>query len=324
MKATSTALFDAEEAGTLAPLEQIRPNVWVLPLAMPMTHLPVVLSYLIVDASGGVHVVDPGWDSDENWQRVLDALAQLGSSPSGVVSATMTHLHRDHIGMAERYRASTPARLQLSRVDQLALNVDPKATLEAAAAQADSWGVPHDRRAELDVDFGTEQGSAPLQADVLLDDGDDLGVEGTGIHVVLTPGHTSGSVCLALPDEKVLFTGDHVLPTIYSGLGLGAQTTSNPVTDYLESLETVAVYDDFEVLPGHGYPFTGLAERRAQLAEHHLRRSREAAQVLGDDSSVSVWSVASRLHWTAGWQNLHGPMLRSALAQTAWHMQRAR
>ncbi|MCU1480530.1 MAG: hypothetical protein JWQ19_1316 [Subtercola sp.] len=340
MKATSTALFEAEGAGTLAPLEQVRQNVWALPLAMPMKYLPVVLSYLVVDVAGGVHVIDPGWDSDENWQRVLHALEHIGSSPAHVVSATMTHLHRDHIGMAARYRAETPARLQISRADQLALNADPQAALQAARAQIDSWGVPDDRRAELDLDFGAEAESAPveapLQADVLLDDGDDLGIdlgahsggrsggESTGIRVVLTPGHTSGSVCLALPGEKVLFTGDHVLPTIFSGLGLGAQTPSNPVSDYLESLEAVAVYDDYEVLPGHGYRFTGLADRRAELAEHHLRRSREAAEVLADDPSASVWSVASQLHWTAGWQHLQGPMLRSALAQTSWHMQRAR
>ncbi|UFS58702.1 MBL fold metallo-hydrolase [Subtercola endophyticus] len=348
MKATSTALFEAEGAGTLAPFEQVRPNVWALPLAMPMKHLPVVLSYLVVDVSGGVHVIDPGWDSDENWQRVLDALEHLGSSPSRVVSVTITHLHRDHIGMAARYRAQTPARLQLSRIDQLALNVDPREALRAARVQVDSWGVPDDRRAELDVNFGAEAESAPveapLQSDVLLDEGDDLGIDlgdhpgdglgthpgdglgtdSTGIRVVLTPGHTSGSVCLALPGEKVLFTGDHVLPTIFSGLGLGAQTPSNPVTDYLEALDTIAIYDDYEVLPGHGYRFTGLAERRAELAEHHLRRSREAAAVLADDPSASVWSVASRLHWTAGWNNLQGPMLRSALAQTAWHMERAR
>jgi len=106
---------------------------------------------------------------------------------------------------------------------------------------------------------------------------------------------------------------------MHAGLGLGAPTDSNPLADYLSSLERVGVYPEHEVLPGHGYRFLGVASRAAASAEHHRRRSREVAAVLADAPESSNWQIAARLTWTAGWQNLADFYLYSALAQTAMH-----
>jgi hypothetical protein len=67
--------------------------------------------------------------------------------------------------------------------------------------------------------------------------------------------------------------------------------------------------------------FRGLAARCATTAEHHLRRSREVAERLRIDADPTVWQVASELTWTAGWANLGGFTLLSALAQTATHLE---
>jgi hypothetical protein len=69
------------------------------------------------------------------------------------------------------------------------------------------------------------------------------------------------------------------------------------------------------------YVFHGLAARCATTAEHHLRRSREVAERLRIDGDPTVWQVASELTWTAGWANLNGFYLLSALAQTAMHLE---
>ncbi len=86
------------------------------------------------------------------------------------------------------------------------------------------------------------------EPDVLLDDGDP--VEGTPWRVVLTPGHTPGHICLVDVDGRMLFSGDHVLPTVFPGLGLGARIGGNPLAEYLDSLERLQPYDAFQVVPG--------------------------------------------------------------------------
>jgi glyoxylase-like metal-dependent hydrolase (beta-lactamase superfamily II) len=130
-------------------------------------------------------------------------------------------------------------------------------------------------------------------------------------------------------DAGLVYTGDTVLPKIFPGLGLGDREQTgpgkaNPIADYLASLTSLARYDHFEVAPGHGYRFRGLIERNAVLAEHHLHRSRAAAAVIRDDPDATVWEVASRLRWTAGWQKLRGFYLLSALSQTVLHLDFAR
>ncbi len=88
----------------------------------------------------------------------------------------------------------------------------------------------------------------------------DLG--GRKLSVILTPGHTAGSLCLVDDKKKILFSGDnnntHVWLFLYESLS---------VEEYLASLERlIARSAEFEtILPGHGglfYPsfLDGVAE----------------------------------------------------------------
>lgn len=61
-------------------------------------------------------------------------------------------------------------------------------------------------------------------------------------------GHTGGDVVVFLPKEKVIFTGDLLLPSVsYMGDGF--------VDEWDETLEAVKELDFDIVLPGHGQPF---------------------------------------------------------------------
>jgi|SRR6476660_571542 len=122
----------------------------------------------------------------------------------------------------------------------------------------------------------------------------------------LTPGHTGGSICLADHEHNLLITGDHLLPHMYAGLGLGAPTLNNPIADYLDSLDVIDRGDHVEVLPGHGYRFTGLTERGADARSDHLTRNQEVSNVLAADPGATIWDIATQLSWTAGWSRMTG------------------
>jgi glyoxylase-like metal-dependent hydrolase (beta-lactamase superfamily II) len=260
---------------------------------MPGDHLPYSLCYLIEDDRGGVHIVDPGFSSDQNWAALGAALDVLGHGADDVVQVITTHLHADHLGLAERVRDASGARIVLHAREQAAL---------AAGAGPEAARV-----------------AANLVADTLVQDGDVLVVPGRRIRVVHTPGHTLGHLCLVDEDAKLVFTGDHVLPTVNPGLGLGGLGTTNPLADYLVSLTRIAEYDDFDVAPGHEDVFRGLAARCEELADHQLRRSREVAVILERGPALDDVELASRLTWTGGWDALDGLRLDSAIAQTAMH-----
>jgi len=84
----------------------------------------------------------------------------------------------------------------------------------------------------------------------------DLNVDGLDIRVFHTPGHSPGSVCLYLPAEKVLFTGDLIFK---EGLG----RTDLPGGNSAQIKESVRQLQDLDVeylLPGHGEMLTGKNE----------------------------------------------------------------
>ncbi|PPB47687.1 MBL fold metallo-hydrolase [Arthrobacter agilis] len=325
MDSTSTQQTDAIGRGELPPLDRVRDDVWSLAQPMPGGHLAYSFTYLLVADDGGVHVVDPGWDSDENWERLLAALAVVAPEFLGAAAVsgiTGTHLHPDHVGMAARLRRASGAQLSMHAVERAALarHSTRLLDLDEALGRLECWGVPEARRAELAQYVDRSPEGLVVAVDRDLQDGEQLPVPGFGLVAMSTPGHTAGHLCLRDDERRLILTGDHVLPTVFPGLGLGGPTSSNPLSDYVRSVAALAPFGDYEVLPGHGFRFTGLAERATECAEHHLTRARQVDAVLGEPGPErSVWEIASRLTWTAGWEGLHGFQLLSALNQTEMH-----
>jgi glyoxylase-like metal-dependent hydrolase (beta-lactamase superfamily II) len=318
----SQVQFDAWNGPTLAPVEELREGIWAVPLPLPVKGLPWVFSYFIVDSAGDLHLVDAGWDSEESWARFTEALALLGKTVTDIRSITVTHFHPDHLGMAERIRKASGARVGLLGVEQQTLH-----TLKSAEAferehdrNMHDWGVPVGLWSQLHAPSATGLTFPFFDSDLELADGDLLEIPGREIRVLATPGHTSGELSLHDPEAGILYSGDHLLPNQFPGIGLGGESSTNPIAAYFASLERVASLGDIEVDPGHGYRFMGLQERCETTRRHHLARSEEIASILGRGGSPSVWDVASQVYWTAGWDNLRPAERLSALGQTALHI----
>ena len=88
-----------------------------------------------------------------------------------------------------------------------------------------------------------------------LKEGDvDLGKDGFKVQVILTPGHSPGSVCLYLPDTKILITGDVIF---YMSVG----RTDFPGGDtqtLKKSIDKLAVLDVEYLVPGHNTEPNGI------------------------------------------------------------------
>jgi glyoxylase-like metal-dependent hydrolase (beta-lactamase superfamily II) len=95
--------------------------------------------------------------------------------------------------------------------------------------------------------------------DADLTDGQRLTIGGTTLHVLHTPGHAPGAVCLYAPDLGAVFTGD----TLFHG-GPGATGRSYSDRPTLEAsirAKLFALPDDTIVHTGHGEDTTIGAER---------------------------------------------------------------
>src|SRR5216683_5159881 len=79
VRVTGTAQREAWLARTAPPVEQVRPDLWSVPVPIPDSPLRYTLTYLIA-AEGGLVVVDPGWDTDAGWNALAEGLKAAGAS----------------------------------------------------------------------------------------------------------------------------------------------------------------------------------------------------------------------------------------------------
>jgi glyoxylase-like metal-dependent hydrolase (beta-lactamase superfamily II) len=81
--------------------------------------------------------------------------------------------------------------------------------------------------------------------------GDVLDSSGCELRVIATPGHTDDSVCLHLPADNLVLTGDTVL-----GRGTAVIADDGSLGDYLDSLQRLRALTEqtglSALLPGHG------------------------------------------------------------------------
>ncbi|WP_022908371.1 MBL fold metallo-hydrolase [Curtobacterium sp. B18] len=313
----------ALQAGVLPPVEAVRPGIWTLAVPFRFGVPDATLVYVVEGSDGALTLIDPGWTADDDLDALRDGLSGIGRSLDEVGLVVVTHLHADHLGAAAAIRRATGARVAMHRLEVDALRRERE---DAAANDADiaTWGLPEHLRAGVVEAWGSGRRiglgrTAEPFADLLLDDGDVLPVAGRTIRTLWTPGHTAGHCCFVDEADGLLFTGDHVLPRINSGIGLGGRTGANPLGDYLASLGRLDGYADLEVCPGHEYRFRDVVTRARTLARHREERSRHVAAALDALSSPTLYEVASRVPFSGGIESMTGFLLASALTQTAFH-----
>jgi len=308
---------------TLPAPEQIDAETYLLPIPMlgGDDFVTNTLCYVLRGPDGAAHLIDAGMNTDEGWAVLRSALDAWKLGP--VASVVVTHMHIDHIGMAERVRQEWGARVIMGEIEWRTYLSSP--TADERTARYDKWGVPVDKRPVIPPELEPGHTSPTVGPQRLIDPPDqfvhdqDVLDLGRPVTVMVTPGHTEGGLSLRDDAHRLMFTGDQILPHMHAGIGLDYDPTGDPIGDYLEACQRMAAYDGYEALPGHGFGFRRLGLRLVQTTNHHLRRSRQVAEALATHPDDSVWTLASRLTWSYGFDNLTGYFLNSAIQQTAMH-----
>ncbi len=269
--------------------------------------------------------MDPGWPALASWDGLVAGLASLGTDVEDVAGVLVSHAHTDHHGLAERVRRASGCWVGMHEADaaMLAGLRDGTEVAERNESWPDSCGVPDDERADLAFDPVLAARIGALEPDLLVVAGRVDVVVGRHLEARHTPGHTPGHLCFLLPDDRLLMTGDAVLPRITSHVGTYRPEDGDVLGTYLSSLRDLEVWAgglDPEILPGHEYRFRGLAARLGQSRDHHAAREAEVLDVVADAGSPTAWEVAERLTWSRSWPETRGNRRRLAVAETLAHL----
>jgi glyoxylase-like metal-dependent hydrolase (beta-lactamase superfamily II) len=307
--------------------EEIIPGLARISLPLPNNSLGSVNTYAVMSADG-LRLIDCGWDAEEVYAALADELYHLGVQVNDIREILITHAHSDHIGLAERLKRVTDARLLLHRLDAVSRWTEPSERLRMVA-ETERWlqanGMPQE---EWDVIIRVMR-SRPIRIptyrpDLLLEGGEVLDWRPFRFEVIWTPGHSAGLVCLYERQHQILLSSDHVLEGISPNIAYSAQHTGDPLDAYLHSLRLVRDLPVALVLPGHGAPFSDLTGRVDALEQHHEERLQAILDVVARQEGQNAYAIASQLPWrgsAGGWQQLQPFDRLAALSETLAHVQ---
>ncbi|HEY8024816.1 MAG TPA: MBL fold metallo-hydrolase [Burkholderiaceae bacterium] len=267
-------------------LLQLAPGVFWLRMGLPfaLNHINLWLLRDELDLGTGLvqgwTVIDCGIADDASrtaWETVF--ASQLAGLP--ILRVIATHCHPDHIGLADWLCERWSVRLWMTAGEYAFARM-----MSASLPGADGTAMfPHFRKHGLaDPEmleklqarkhyYASLVPSVPL-AYTRLQDGQELRIGGNIWRIITGFGHSPEHASLYCAEEKLLISGDMLLPRISTNVSVFAiEPEANPVRLYLDSLGKFAsLAQDVLILPSHGKPFRGLATRIGQLETHHAER----------------------------------------------------
>ncbi|TDL20175.1 Metallo-hydrolase/oxidoreductase [Rickenella mellea] len=124
-----------------------------------------------------------------------------------------------------------------------------------------------------------------------LKEGQRLSAAGVSLEVIHTPGHTTDSICLFLPQEKAMFTADSVLgqgTALFEDLG-SYMSSLQKLLDFRDQSD----HDYSKVYPGHGPVVDDGPSLIATYIAHRKEREEQIVQVLRNPppSDKGVWTL---------------------------------
>lgn len=181
-------------------------------------------TYVLYNEKGSACIIDPGCYFSGEEQALKGFIKQNNLTP---VLLLNTHCHLDHIfGNRFVYRTWNLT-LHLHRLEKQVLDLGP--------VQGQLWQLPFDN---YDGEL------------VYIDEGDTVLIGDEPLEIVLTPGHSPGSICFYSKAHKFIIGGD----VLFNG-SIGR--TDLPGGDFKtleESIKTklYTLPEDVIVYPGHG------------------------------------------------------------------------
>ena len=126
----------------------------------------------------------------------------------------------------------------------------------------------------------------------ILDDGEVFQEEDFSIEVVHTPGHASNHLCFILKEEKLIFTGDHIM----NGSTVVIGPPDGNMKQYIQSLEKLKDYDIEKIAPGHGELLENPHEVADWIINHRLEREKKVFQALQEATKGTPDTLVEKVY----------------------------
>lgn len=104
------------------------------------------------------------------------------------------------------------------------------------------------------------------------------------LEAIHTPGHVGNHYCFWLEQDRMLFTGDHIM----QGATVVIIPPSGDMADYIRSLQLLLHYDIERLAPAHGHLMSEAAQAVQQIIDHRLSREDKVVSALRQSPNASL------------------------------------
>ena len=165
-----------------------------IPFQIPITPKRVLDRFVFVYIFFGekIYLVDSGVKGSD--KIIFDYIEKLGRSKKEISKILLTHSHPDHIGSLKSIKEQTGCSVLASNIE------------------ADWIEDTNKQFFERPVPGFHSLVEGPVKIDQFISDKETIRLEdGLTLEVILTPGHSEGSITFYFKEEQILITGDAVL-----------------------------------------------------------------------------------------------------------------
>jgi len=274
------------------PPIELAPGLYQLTIPLPfrLNHVHVYL----VEADDGFILIDTGVNTSEAFSSLKRKLDDIGLDFHAITQVVITHFHSDHCGQAARIHDLGGAQIAMGDIERTTWEGSQAGLDNQCEEQFLHHGLPPEQAKEhVDVLPYLKSLTTPFDIDLRVDHGHIIVAKRRRFEAFVTPGHTPGHVCLFLPEEKIMFSGDHILQKITPNIGLHSYSGPDPLGEYLQSLRATLALGTTRLLPSHGPMVEDPSTRIHELLQHHDRRLQSCVEALG---STPQTAYAVSLH----------------------------
>ncbi len=286
------------------------PN-WLTTLTLPMPATLGDMNCYLIRGPHGIAMIDTGMDDAASRKHLNQLLRRMKLSMSDIDLVVATHHHPDHCGLGKTLQ-ETGAKIAMSRLDadSLRLFFDHPERDRDRATFSGRHAVPEEFQTRVTAMFpffrGLQEDFVP---DVIVSDGDTVDLCGIEMKVVSVPGHTRGHICLHRPQDRLIFTGDHIIKGDATHVSMREETHgTDPLGRFVDSLIRIRNMGAITGAAGHGRPIVDIGERADQLVRHHKVRIRRMADTLTDTPrscfDISTIALGERKKVFARWLSM--------------------
>jgi len=238
-------------------------------------------------------LIDTGPKTSTSLATIQKELQSMSYEMSDIEQILITHGHLDHIGLAAQFvrerehRHGDSTDVWIHQRDANALIDYEKHAgiyLESFVRLVTTSGVPEKETQNLDPKRLIEYYMSIREPVPRAHTFEDKASFKTGIGeitAIWVPGHSSGSVCYVCDEQKVFFSGDHILGDISSNPSISFDSSERiGMLTYLESLNRISCIDGYTALPGHRQPIFDVKSRIKALHAEYDEKFQKAADSL--------------------------------------------